>query len=61
MTNIEYACGFYDLGDLIVNHLNSLDSSEITTKELRSEIVKFILEAKLNDARRHFNETEDTF
>jgi hypothetical protein len=49
---IEYSRGFYQFGDDILNWLNSLDSTEMEAKDVRSAITHKILDMR---PRREYN------
>lgn len=48
--NVQYYAGkllgFYEAGDMLFTYLNSLDTSEMTAKELRKLLTHKILELK---------------
>jgi hypothetical protein len=59
MKKLHFDRGYYQCGDDVLGWLNSLDSSGMEVKDLRSAIWHFILGAQPNDPSRYSNEEKD--
>jgi hypothetical protein len=57
--NFHFNRGFYECGDDIMFWLNSLDTSEMEIKDLRSAIWHFILERRPNDTSGYSDKEKD--